>query len=94
MSSPAPPYTPAPLLIASSRLTAQELVTHFQGPFTGSLLPLSLCYLTPRSVDFSNNLRYVAAAPELVFERLVGNVRSSPLETSLARVPGNTIRFS
>ncbi|KAL0635216.1 hypothetical protein Q9L58_005862 [Maublancomyces gigas] len=60
MSNPTP-YIPAPHLIASSRLTAQELVSHFQ--------------------DFSNTLRYVSTAPELVFERLVEHL-SENLKTT------------
>lgn len=37
------------------------------------------------TVGFKNSLRYVSAAPELVFERLVVNVCDSPLVISRFR---------
>lgn len=107
---PPPPYIPAPHLIASSRLTAQELVSLFEGlllichsPLVlvqghqdpKRILPLyPLPLLTSRSKDFSNTLRYVSSAPELVFERLVANVRNTVLETCMACASDDKIWFS
>lgn len=74
-----PSYRPAPYLISgpSAFLTSDELMRYFEG----WLVPSSCvaCWLTDTLVDFYASLGYVNTAPQMVFERLIGNVRDFSL---------------
>lgn len=73
-----PAYTPPQYLLAGTGLSQDELIALYQG------LRHSLKYIITHSppVGFYGSLQDARATPELVFERLVGNVNG----------PGNPAR--
>lgn len=73
--SATPRYRPAPYLVhgPGAFLTSEELVQYFEGWLAPSRCVV--CWFTDAFLDFYSSLGCVNTAPQMVFERLIGNVR-------------------
>lgn len=73
-----PPYRPAPYLIPGpgAFLTSEELTQYFEGWLGPTSYPTYES--TDAFLDFYSSLEYVNTAPQIVFDRLIGNVHVFP----------------
>lgn len=82
IASVTPPYKPAPYLVwgPGAFLTSEELLRYFDGLLTPFRSVAS--WSTNDFLDFYESLGCINTAPQMVFERLIGNVRVffSPLQ--------------
>lgn len=83
-----PPYSPTPYLVSRSGLSRDEFVAQYNGqnPWAFHDIPSNVCLSA-----FRNCVRHVEAAPELVFERIVGNVRAQVQTPLLHPLASNTL---
>lgn len=83
-----PPYSPTPYLVSRSGLSRDEFLAQYDGqnPWAFHDITSNVCLSA-----FRNCVRHIEAAPELVFERLVGNVRAQVQSPLLHLLTSNTL---